>query len=63
MKKIFKKFEKLERKGITDQIEIQGSGLGLYISKEIVKLHEGKLWVESQGRNKGCTFNAILPLE
>jgi len=34
-----------------------GSGLGLYISKGIVKLHDGaRLWVESDGEGKGSTF-------
>jgi len=37
-------------------IDIEGSGLGLYISKEIIDLHGGNIWVESKGRNKGATF-------
>ena len=34
-----------------------GSGLGLYVSKEIIKLHKGAtLWAESEGEGKGSTF-------
>ncbi len=61
MTKIFKKFGKIERYGKELDVDIEGSGLGLYISKEIVNLHEGMIWVESEGRNKGATFTIKLP--
>jgi signal transduction histidine kinase len=60
--KIFKKFGKIERKGIEKDIIIEGSGLGLYISKQIIELHDGKIWMESEGRDKGCTFTIRIPL-
>ncbi len=60
--KIFKKFGKIERYGKRMDIDTEGSGLGLYISKEIVKLHGGRIWVESEGRNKGSTFIIRLPI-
>ncbi len=56
MDKLFKKFGKIERVGPKMDIDIEGSGLGLYISKEIIDLHGGNIWVESKGRNKGATF-------
>ena len=39
----------------------QGSGLGLYISKSLVELHGGKIWVQSGGENKGTMFSFTLP--
>ncbi|MFW9828235.1 MAG: PAS domain S-box protein [Candidatus Thorarchaeota archaeon] len=60
---IFKKFGKIERYGKGLDIDTEGSGLGLYISKEIVKAHNGLIWAESKGRNKGSTFNIKLPIK
>lgn len=37
-----------------------GSGLGLYISKELVELHGGRIWVESEV-GKGTKFSFTLP--
>ena len=56
MEKLFKKFGKIEHYGQQMDIDIEGSGLGLYFSKEIVDLHGGHIWVESAGRNEGSTF-------
>jgi len=63
MKKIFTKFGKIERYGEgLEYIDMEGSGLGLYITKQIVDLHDGKIWVESAGRNKGCIFKVRIPI-
>jgi len=63
MKMLFTKFGKLERYGEGyEYIDIQGTGLGLYISKEIVDSHEGEIKAESEGRNKGTTFIVRLPI-
>ncbi|MGM0469760.1 MAG: PAS domain-containing sensor histidine kinase [Promethearchaeati archaeon] len=60
--KLFTQFGKIERygKGL-EFLDISGSGLGLYISKKIVEMHNGEITVESRGRNKGCTFTIHLP--
>ncbi len=60
--KTFKKFGKIERYGQGMDIDTEGSGLGLFISKEIVELHGGDIEVLSQGRNKASTFINSLPL-
>lgn len=60
---LFTRFGKIERYGDgLEFIDIQGSGLGLFISKEIVGLHGGNIRAESEGRNKGSTFIVKLPI-
>ena len=39
---------------------VGGLGLGLYISREIVTRHGGRMWAESSG--EGSTFHVVLPL-
>ncbi len=61
--KLFTRFGKLERheEGL-EYVNIQGAGLGLFISKELIELHGGKISVNSKGRNKGSCFMIKLPL-
>lgn len=37
-----------------------GTGLGLYICKSIVELHEGMIWAQSEGKGKGSQFSFSL---
>ena len=60
--RIFKQFGKIERYGQGLDIIAEGSGFGLFISKKIIELHDGQIWVESEGRNKGSTFYFSLPI-
>jgi len=53
---LFTKFGKIERYGKGLDVNIDGWGLGLYLSKEIVLLHGGEIIVKSEGRNKGAEF-------
>ncbi|MGD9288671.1 MAG: cache domain-containing protein [Desulfobacterales bacterium] len=41
----------------------QGTGLGLSLTKRLVQLHGGKIWVESEGEGKGSTFCFIIPVD
>lgn len=54
---LFNKFYRVP--GSLDQMA-KGTGLGLYISKSIIELHHGKIWVESIPQ-KGTTFYFSLP--
>lgn len=42
--------------------QAKGMGLGLFIAKEIMEVHMGKIWVESEV-NKGSSFHISFPLE
>ena len=57
---LFTKFGKLVRSEAN--VDIQGTGLGLYISRAIIEMHGGQVWAQSEGRGKGSTFVIHLPV-
>ncbi len=54
-------FEPFKKANSSQYIQEQSTGLGLTISKQIIKAHNGSIWLESQV-NKGSTFYFSLPL-
>lgn len=58
--KLFQKFSLIRGSYQTNKQSSQGTGLGLYISKMIMKEHGGDIWAESPGRGKGATFSFSL---
>jgi two-component system, sensor histidine kinase len=57
--RIFKPFEQAE--GSLSR-KYQGTGLGLSLTKKLVELHGGRIWVESEGLFKGSVFNFVIPI-
>ncbi|MCD4813350.1 HAMP domain-containing histidine kinase [bacterium] len=57
--KIFRKFQQAER-SLTR--ESAGIGLGLTIVRDLIELHEGRIWVESE-KGQGATFFVQLPID
>jgi signal transduction histidine kinase len=57
LKKIFSRFFRVEEQ----EGNFSGLGIGLYISKEIIERHKGKIWVESEP-NKGSIFYFAIPV-
>ena len=41
----------------------QGTGLGLYIAKNIIEAHGGQIWAQDNADGIGATFSFSLPLD
>lgn len=59
--RLFQKFGKLDNSYVSISSS-GGTGLGLYISKNLIELMHGKIWVSSPGLDKGATFTFSLPV-
>ena len=57
--KIFVKFYQVDT---TTTREHGGTGIGLSVCKGIIEGHGGKIWADSEGRNKGTEIHILLPM-
>jgi len=57
--RIFEKFYRLDPEMTGG---VGGTGLGLYICRELIRRIDGRIWVESEG-GRGSTFVVEIPLE
>lgn len=55
-------FSKFFRAANVMRMETEGTGLGLFIAKNVIEAHGGKIWFESE-ENKGSTFYFTLPVQ
>ncbi|MBD2060317.1 response regulator [Oculatella sp. FACHB-28] len=55
-------FEYFRQADATTTRKFGGLGLGLAIVKQIVEMHGGTVWAESEGENRGAIFTVQLPL-
>lgn len=60
--KLFQKFNIIKGSYEVNHNIFQGTGLGLFICKKIIGLHNGEIWVTSEGKGKGSTFSFSLNL-
>ncbi len=58
-RRIFEKFYRLDPNMTRG---VGGTGLGLYICRELVRRMDGRIWVESQGLGRGSSFHVELPV-
>jgi PAS domain S-box-containing protein len=54
-------FEPFSRAANAEQRQITGMGLGLYICRNIVEQHHGRIWARSEGERSGTTMCVWLP--
>ena len=57
--RVFSEFEQVDSTYARQQ---QGTGLGLALTRKLIELHGGRIWVESEGEGKGSTFTFVIPI-
>ncbi|MDH4207150.1 MAG: ATP-binding protein, partial [Desulfobacteraceae bacterium] len=58
LSRIFNPFEQVEN---SIGKKYQGTGLGLTLVKNMIELHGGRIWAESEGLGKGARFSFVIP--
>jgi signal transduction histidine kinase len=57
----FRVFEEFEQIDSALSRRVQGAGVGLALVRRLVELQGGRIWVESDGENKGSVFTFVIP--
>ncbi len=60
MPKLFQKFSRAEN---ANETNILGTGLGLYIARNMIESMSGRVWAESEGANTGSQFYIEIPVK
>jgi signal transduction histidine kinase len=58
LKRIFNRFYRVQTRGLR---QVKGTGLGLYIVREVARAHGGRVFAQSEGEGRGATFTVELP--
>ena len=58
LERIFRPFEQIDSSASRSY---QGTGLGLSLTRVLVELHNGRIWVESEGEGRGSSFHFMIP--
>jgi len=61
LERIFESFYQIKGRP-TSAAKGQGSGLGLSLARQIVELHGGRIWAESEGEGRGSRLTFTLPM-
>ena len=56
-------FQMFSRAAAGTKLHTNGSGVGLHVAKKFIEMHRGRIWVESEGKDKGSTFFIELPIK
>jgi two-component system phosphate regulon sensor histidine kinase PhoR len=55
-------FERFQRVDLPERASIRGTGLGLYIARQLIELNGGQIWATSPGPDRGASFHFTLPV-
>jgi len=56
-------FQKFYRGKNVDGVNVNGTGLGIYVCKKFIEAHNGKVWAKSPGLGNGSEFGFWIPLK
>ena len=58
IERLFKKFSRADS---ANEVNVIGTGLGLYVAKSLIEAQNGKIWATSSGEGNGSIFHIEIP--